>query len=96
MMGLSMSEVYLIVEKAFSLLSIPKWIIIFSDNMNTVDIFSSLRAKPSYNPILKSTVSLLLKHWINLRVIHIPGTDNVIVDALSQFQNSKAITIALA
>jgi hypothetical protein len=38
-----------IVEKATSLTPILKWLIIFSDNMNTIDIFSSLRAKPHHS-----------------------------------------------
>jgi hypothetical protein len=80
-----------IVEKVCSQSSVPKRLVVFSDNMNTVDIFSSLRAKPSYNIILKPAVSLLLKHRVDLRVIHVPGTDNVVADALSRFQNSKAI-----
>jgi hypothetical protein len=51
-----------IVEKACTLTSIPQRLVVFSDNMNTIDIFNSLRVKPSYNTILKSTVTLLLKH----------------------------------
>jgi hypothetical protein len=71
--------------------SIPKRLVVFSDNMNTVDIFSSLHTKPCYNTILKPTVSLLLQHHLDLRVIHIPGEDNIIVDSLSCFRNSQAL-----
>jgi hypothetical protein len=42
--------------------------------------------------ILKSTVSLLIHHWINLRVVLIPGSDNVVADTLSWFQNDCAIS----
>jgi hypothetical protein len=82
-----------IVKEACSHIHIPKRLVVFSDNMNTVDIFHSLRAKPSYNVILKPTVSLLIQHNINLRVIHVPGTDNIIADALSRFQNSRALDV---
>jgi hypothetical protein len=81
-----------IVENTCSQSKIPKHLVVFSDNSNTVDIFSSLHAKLTYNGILKSTVSLLLHHNIDLCVIHIPGSDNVIADALSRFQNACAIT----
>jgi hypothetical protein len=80
-----------IVQMVCSRPSIPKRLVVFSDNMNTVDIFSSLRAKPCYNTILKPTVSLLLQHHLDLRVIHIPGEDNVVADSLSRFRNSQAL-----
>ena len=70
---------------------IPSRLLIFSDNTNTVDIFNSLRSLPPYNDLLKFTVSLLIKHNISLRVLHIPGVDNVIADSLSRFENTKAI-----
>jgi hypothetical protein len=80
-----------IVKEACSHIQIPKCLIVFSDNMNTIDIFHSLRAKPSYNVILKPMVSLLLQHNIDLCVIHVPRADNIIADALSRFQNSQAL-----
>ena len=80
-----------IVENVCSQSWLPKRLVVFSDNSNTVDIFSSLRAKPCYNGILKAAVTLLLRHRIDLRVVHIPGSDNVIADALSRFQNDRAL-----
>jgi hypothetical protein len=79
------------VHAAVSLSPRPKRIIVFSDNSNTVDIFNSLRAKPPYSEILKSTISCLLDHSVDLRVHHIPGVDNVVADALSRFQNARAL-----
>ena len=61
----------------------PSKIIIFTDNTNTVDIFSSLRALPAYNPILKSAVDLLLQFDHQLRVLYVPGDENHVADALS-------------
>jgi hypothetical protein len=83
--------VLFIIQMVCSHPSIPKQLVVFSDNMNTIDIFSSLCAKPCYNTILKPTVSLLLQHHLDLHVIHIPGEDNVIADSLSCFQNSQAL-----
>ncbi|PBK84919.1 hypothetical protein ARMGADRAFT_1088068 [Armillaria gallica] len=67
-----------------------KRVTIFMDNMNTVDIFNSLRALPTYNPILKAAVDVMISHSIDLHVIHIPGPDNKIVDALSRSLFLKA------
>ncbi len=67
-----------------------KRVTIFTDNTNTVDIFNSLRASPTYNPILKSAVNVLISHAIDLRVLHIPGSENDVADALSRSQFSRA------
>jgi hypothetical protein len=80
-----------VVDAATRLPSIPKKLLIFTDNSNTVDIFHSLRALPSYNDLLKFTVSLLLKYDISLRVLHVPGVDNIVADSLSRFENTKAL-----
>jgi hypothetical protein len=71
---------------------LPKRLVVFSENSNTVNIFSCLHAKPCYNNILKSTVSLLIQHRIDLRVVLISGSDNIVGDALSRFQNDRAIS----
>jgi hypothetical protein len=80
-----------VVDAASRLPSVPARLLIYSDNTNTVDIFHSLRSLPAYNDLLKFTVSLLLKFNISLRVVHIPGEDNGIADALSRFDNPRAI-----
>jgi hypothetical protein len=76
---------------ATSLSPVPKRLAVFSDSSNTVDIFNSLRATPVYNDILKTAVSSLITFDIDLRVAHIPGTENVVADALSRFQNAPAL-----
>ncbi|THU76722.1 hypothetical protein K435DRAFT_704129 [Dendrothele bispora CBS 962.96] len=63
----------------------PLRLTIHSDNMNTVNVFSSLSAQPEYNPILMAAVDLLIRHNIDLRVVHIPGDDNTTADSLSRF-----------
>jgi hypothetical protein len=62
-------------------------LVVYTDNLNTVQIFNSLSALPAYNEILKSAVDHLLSdltHPIDLRVIHIPGDNNTVADALSR------------
>jgi hypothetical protein len=59
-------------------------IAIYTDNTNTVDMFHSLRTQPFYNPLLLTAVDLLRQFDVQLRVFHIPGSDNVVADALSR------------
>ena len=82
-----------VVDAATCLPSIPARLLIYSDNTNTVDIFHSLRSLPPYNNLLKFTVTLLLKHNISLRVMHVPGVQNSVADSLSRFENAKAIAL---
>ena len=80
-----------VVDAVTKFSTIPSKLLIYSDNTNTVDIFHSLRALPSYNDLLKFTISLLIKHGISLRVVHVHGVDNAVADSLSRFENTKAI-----
>ena len=81
-----------VIDAATRLPSVPARLLVYSDNSNTVDIFHSLRSLPPYNELLKFTVSLLIKFNISLRVVHVPGEDNGIADALSRFDNARAFT----
>ena len=80
-----------VVDAVTRLPSVPSRLLIFSDNTNTVDIFHSLRSLPSYNHLLKFTVSILIKYNISLRVVHVSGVDNSVADSLSRFKNDKAM-----
>ena len=82
-----------VVDAVARLSTTPVRLLIYSDNSNTVDIFHSLRSLPPYNDLLKFTVSLLIKHDISLRVMHVPGVDNVVADSLSRFENTKALAV---
>ena len=66
-------------------------ILIYTDNSNTVDIFRSLRCLPPYNHLLRSAVDIVLKNDYSLRVLHVPGDQNVVADALSRVQFSVAL-----
>ena len=59
-------------------------IVIFTDNLNTVQIFNSLACLPEYNLILRRSVDILLANKLDLRVLHISGEVNTIADALSR------------
>jgi hypothetical protein len=69
-------------------------LVVYTDNLNTVQMFNSLSALPAYNEILKSAVDHLLSDLANpvqLRVIHVPGDTNIVADALSRGQLHTAI-----
>jgi hypothetical protein len=65
-------------------------LILYTDNTNTFDIFTSLAAKPVYNRILMSSINMLIEDQIDLQVYHIFGKDNIIADPLSQYKNELA------
>jgi hypothetical protein len=64
--------------------------VIYTDNLNTVEIFSSLRALPAYNILLREAVDLLQAGGHDLRVLHIPGEENEVADALSRSDFTRA------
>ena len=68
-------------------------ILIYTDNTNTVDIFRSLRCLPVYNTLLKSAIDVLINNNYSLCVLHIPGEENTIADALSRVQFSVALSL---
>jgi hypothetical protein len=68
--------------------------IIYTDNLNTVDIFNTLRALPPYNHLLKSAIDILNHGDHDMRVLHVPGVDNAVADALSRADFHRALDIA--
>ena len=52
-----------------------KWLLIYTDSLNCVDMFNTLSAKEGYNNILLFVVRILMSSKISLRVFHIPGPD---------------------
>ena len=67
-------------------------IVIFTDNVNSVDIFRSLRCLPAYNQILKTAVDIIIQNEYSLQVFHVPGEQNVVADALSRVRFSVAFS----
>jgi hypothetical protein len=70
----------------FATFSLPPLsrVVIFTDNLDTVQIFDSLRTIAMYNPILRFCCRLLIQSSLSLRVLHVPGEHNTIADALSR------------
>ena len=66
-------------------------VLIFTDNSNTVDMFNSLCCPPAYNFIVRFAADTLISSGINLRVIHVPGNENTVADALSRQDFAKAL-----
>ena len=66
-------------------------VLIYTDNKNTVDIFRSLCCLPAYNHLLKTAVDILLCNSFSLQVLHVPGKENVVADALSCIQFSVTL-----
>jgi len=59
-------------------------ILIYTDNDNTVAIFSTLHCLPHYNNILVSAADALIKEDLHLQVLHIAGELNHVTDAISR------------
>jgi len=58
--------------------------------MNTVHMFDSLHAKPSYNPLLVSSINTRIYSSLDVHVRHVPGENNTIADAISHEKFSQA------
>jgi hypothetical protein len=67
--------------------------VIYTNNTNSVDMFNSLWALPAYNPILISSVDILIAQSLDLRVLHIEGEKNSVADTLScgNFELAKSL-----
>ena len=59
-------------------------LLVRTDNMNSVDMFSTLHAKPPYNNILISSINARTRSSLDVRVLHISGQANIIADAISR------------
>jgi hypothetical protein len=52
-----------------------------------------LSALPAYNILLREAVDLLMAGRHDLRVLHVPGEDNAIADALSRAEFTRALRL---
>jgi len=69
--------------------------LIYTDSLNSVEMFNTLNAQDGYKDILLFTVHILMTCNISLCMFHIPGTDNVIADALSRHLPGSAVRLSL-
>jgi hypothetical protein len=68
-------------------------IILHTDSLNTVDIFNSLRCLSTFNPLLLFCVDTCISNKFDLRVLHVPGVENEVADAISRRNFEKALKL---
>ena len=61
-------------------------ILIYTDNMNSIDIFCSLCCLPQHNHLFKQAIDVLIWHDLSLHVLHVTGDQNIVANALSRVQ----------
>jgi hypothetical protein len=70
-------------------------VVVFCDNMATVEWLSSGSARPpSARLLVQEVFSMCVTHHIRLHVQHIPGEKNVLADALSRKQWARFVQFA--
>jgi hypothetical protein len=63
----------------------PKKVLLWTDSLDSVAAYSSLRAAESiHNSVLLALAGILLETGMDLRIRHIPGKDNIKADLLSR------------
>jgi len=68
-------------------------LLLYTDNQNTVDIFSSLHCLPEFRHILQTSITLRTLAGIDVRVLHVPGSGNGVADALSRADFDRALSL---
>ena len=69
-------------------------LLLYTDNQNTVDIFSSLRCLPDFSRLLQTSITLRTLADIDVRVLHVPGVENEVADALSRGDFHRALSVS--
>lgn len=73
------------IHHAASLSHPPRRLLLFTDSLDSVQVFSSLHTTQSiHNGPLLAVAGIILRSGIDLRVSHIPGKENVRADLLSR------------
>jgi hypothetical protein len=63
----------------------PKKLLLWTDSLDSVAAYNSLRAsEPIHNSVLLALAGILLQTGIDLRIRHIAGKDNIMADLLSR------------
>jgi hypothetical protein len=73
------------------LISKPTSMTMYTDNMNTVSIWNSLKASAPYNSTLMLAINSLIQYHTDMQVLHVLGVNNQVADALSHFNNALAL-----
>ena len=69
-------------------------LLLYTDNANVVDIFSSLRCRAEFNTILKHAITTCVQSQVDLRVLHNRGEMNTVADAISRAEFNRAKVLA--
>jgi hypothetical protein len=72
----------------------PKQVICHTDNSNSFDIFTLLHPNAMLNPVLMSSMDVLIAEDIDFHVTWVPGNQNNIADMLSRFNNDLALHLS--
>ncbi|KIK77955.1 hypothetical protein PAXRUDRAFT_165288 [Paxillus rubicundulus Ve08.2h10] len=70
-------------------------LVVFTDNLNTMQMFNSLVALTPMNWMLISMVDMLLHSDIDFQVFHVLGIHDTVVDHLSCLHNNEALECVL-
>src|SRR5258708_1053344 len=73
-----------VIESSPNLPKRPQRILVHSDLMNTVDMFNTLTPEPPFVLLMIWAVEIMMDHGVDIRVVHIPGVENHVADALSR------------
>jgi Reverse transcriptase-like len=65
-------------------------IIIYTDSMNTVNIFNTLQCQPEFNPLLRHCIDIMINKDFHIQVLHVPGEQNAVADAISRGEFDRA------
>lgn len=69
-------------------------VLIYSDNLATVEVFSSMRGNLPYYHMTMQAAAWIHNHVILWRILHVPGLDNQIADYLSQGTLDRVQTLS--
>ncbi|KZV79148.1 hypothetical protein EXIGLDRAFT_581905, partial [Exidia glandulosa HHB12029] len=72
----------------------PARIAVFTDSLDSVHMFRSLKAGPLFNPIILASCQLQLERSVSFRAFHVPGLQNGVADALSRNRLDLATQLA--
>ena len=60
-------------------------LVVFTDNVNTVELFNLLSALPAFNWMFILVADAVLDQGFDFQVFHVPGIHNQVADSLSCF-----------
>ena len=60
---------------------------VHTDSYNTIDIWNLLKALKIYNDLLCTAIDSMIHNSLNVHILHVPGSGNLVTDALSWGNN---------